>query len=259
MDKSVVGTGQARQEVDIVAGYVEVVMRVQSGTKVRSILFRGLSRFFFFSFFFTFVVILNLFSHSITDDVAARPRARLTAYCYISIPARDAETGGQRRAGKSDCKESIVPTGSTVKRAMRRYERVVAYCWCCCCSWCCIGLWRCCWCCCCSCCCCCRCCSCCCNCCRHCCCCAFIYFCFIWQISSFWQRTRVFQSLRFFFVCFFFFAFFAMFCEFRLDNSNLSIVVDRPCVPPLRQRRVQEGSNAIEQIHGCSVIFLSGK
>lgn len=50
MDKSVVGTGQARQEVDIVVGYVEVVMRVQSGTRVRSILFRGLSRFFFFSF-----------------------------------------------------------------------------------------------------------------------------------------------------------------------------------------------------------------
>lgn len=54
MDKSVVGTGQARREVDIVAGYVEVVMRVQSGTRVRSILFRGLSRFFFFSFFFHF-------------------------------------------------------------------------------------------------------------------------------------------------------------------------------------------------------------
>lgn len=42
---------------------------------------------------------------SITNDVAARPRTRLTRgvllYIDISIPARgDAETGGQRRAGK---------------------------------------------------------------------------------------------------------------------------------------------------------------
>lgn len=66
------------------AGHVEVVMHVQSGNRVRSILFRGLSR-FFPSFFFTFLVIFDFFFLilSITDDVAARPQARLAAYFYI--------------------------------------------------------------------------------------------------------------------------------------------------------------------------------
>lgn len=56
-----------------------------------------------------------------------------------------------------------------------------------------------------------------------------------------------------------FFLQFLRYSEFRLDSFNLSVLVNHSCVPSLSQRRVQEGSNAIEQIHDCSVIFLGGK
>lgn len=81
-------------------------------------------------------------------------------------------------------------------------------------------------------------------------------FCFYLADIFLWTK-----STRFFILFFvsFFCSIFLRYSEFRLDSFNLSILVNRSCVPSLSQRRVQEGSNAIEQIHDCSVIFLGDK
>lgn len=207
MDNSV-DNGQARQEMDIVVGYVEVVARLERVGQSDKYFGFSLGSFFFFSFSlseislfwivfcFTYIyvyIFFYIFSFSSSfflPRTTLRARLGVTvdlyiAYCLHAIPARDAQRQVGRETGESDIfgrEKSMGPSGAPSSvRGVRTCRHVVGLllicrcCSCCCyCSWCCIG--RCCYCrcCCCSC-CSCRCCSCCwCNCRRR--CCAFIKF-----------------------------------------------------------------------------------